>query len=145
MEAARLRLKNVVKYPIFVFDDASDIMPFENWEQVHSLEPIDIRNGEYVGYDSDGYLLILNVSSLNYDADYTIARSENLPATPDKLRKLLAKGLTDGGTPESVIEAMSYDEIIEQARSVFAQNQAGSEFNLIDKLRTLFGRLLRSG
>lgn len=136
----------MVTYPVFVIDDASDISAFENLEHLKgSLEPIDIHNGEYTAYDRDGYLLILAVSSINYDAVYTIARSENLPAKSDQLRTTLAHGLTSFGIFADEIEGMSYDEVIEQGRNAFAQRQSEFKFNLMNKLRTLFGRLSKSG
>lgn len=51
-----------MKTPIIVSENG-DILIFPTVEEACAyLEPIDVRNGEYIAYDSDGQLLELKVS-----------------------------------------------------------------------------------
>ena len=132
----------MVKYPIFVLDDTSYIsVAFDRFEQVSYLEPIDIDHGIYAAYDSEGYRLKLAVSSLRYDADYTISRTENLPAVPDELREHLVRSMEIMGIPTEKLAAMPYDELIEYARTVFLLPPSGCSTTLLRRLWTSIKRL----
>lgn len=52
----------MVRFPVYVRDDANDVMSFSSYETMKSyLEPIDIENREYASWDADGHFLEFSV------------------------------------------------------------------------------------
>ena len=55
----------MIKHPIFL-DNFGDVLVFESVrDATRYIEPIDVTNNEYVGYDSEGRLLNLTVTDEN--------------------------------------------------------------------------------
>ena len=53
----------MVVFPVYVRDDAKDVMSFDAYETMKSyLEPIDVENHEYEVWDVEGHVLELGVA-----------------------------------------------------------------------------------
>jgi hypothetical protein len=80
-----------MKPPLF-FDNDGDVLTFESREAAEQyIEPIDVANNEYVGYDSEGRLLSLSVTKAR---KVSIQESETEPTHLDSLRRLLVSFLS---------------------------------------------------
>ena len=81
------------KAPI-IADNRGDVCVFETIAQAESyMEPVDVRNGEYVVFDSEGRLLLPAVAS-NGNRERTVLKSaESTPAHAKALREALIRFL----------------------------------------------------
>lgn len=91
------------------------------------LEPIDVRNGEYVGYDSEGRLLsfstniesrpgLLGIGSRNVEA-VKITEAESEPKHQEELLDALKRFLSGRVIPDTLAEKSSLTELLETAIS----------------------------
>ena len=81
----------MIKVPIF-FDESGDVLVFESIRYAERyIEPIDVANNEYVGYDSEGRLLQLAVTN---KGQILIEDAESEPKHADELRRILVRFLT---------------------------------------------------
>jgi len=88
--------------PPIVISEHGDVTVFASVEKAaQDLEAIDVRNGEYVAYDSEGKLLNLRVcvSQSNWIRREIIELedAEELPAHQDELKKILSEFLIQIG------------------------------------------------
>jgi hypothetical protein len=99
-----------MKLPIII-DESGDILVFDSLESAERhLEPIDILNGEFVGYDAEGRLL--NIVPNGFIAKISLAELE--PTHADNLEKVLRDLFLDvDPSPEWVINA-SLEELIQK-------------------------------
>lgn len=52
----------MMKYPIVIFEQECDLAMFNTVRDAERyLEPIDVKNDEYIGFDSEGRLLAIKV------------------------------------------------------------------------------------
>lgn len=100
----------LMKLPIII-DESGDISVFDSLESAErSLEPIDILNGEFVGYDAEGRLL--NIVPNGFIAKISLAELD--PTHVDNLEKVLRDLFLDvDPSPEWVINA-SLEELIQK-------------------------------
>lgn len=135
----------MVKYPIFVVDDTAVVTAFDTFEAAAScMEPVDVVNGVYTAYDSEGYRLEIGVTSKNYTADYTIMRSETQPTVPDELRGQILRSLEMVGDANHQAKAMADDELIEYARTIFLWQPSGCGLGFLGRLGALVKRLFQA-
>jgi hypothetical protein len=100
-----------MKPPIIV-DNYGDTMIFTSIEDAEVyLEPIDVENGEYIAYDSEGRLLEL----IPTHPRITIRCSEQEPMHSDELRELLVSMLEETGTARDRIITESLKELVERS------------------------------
>jgi hypothetical protein len=97
-----------MKLPIIVVE-SGDILFFRSLSIAeHYLEPIDVRNNEYITYDSEGRLLRL------VPCEYTvkIELAEEEPTHAEKLREALLAFFTKVGFATDLLLQASLEELI---------------------------------
>jgi hypothetical protein len=100
-----------MKTPIFI-NERGDVSVFESVEDAeHYIEPIDVANNEYVGYDSEGRLLQLTVTDANR---VNIRSAESVPRHAAELRKALTWFLSYVGVSENWLSNASLQELVEK-------------------------------
>jgi len=94
-------LSNTPTPPVFVIDGL-DIGVFASVEEaVLQLEPVDVKQGEYSAYDSEGRLLGLAVDGGKVTAHLVDAQASHADELAGKLRGFLkAMGATTADDPE---------------------------------------------
>jgi hypothetical protein len=98
--------------PPIIVDNFGDTIVFETVRAAESyLEPVDVQNSEYVGYDSEGHALRF---SLNSNTDHVvITAQEGAPTAVEALRKILIDLLTFAtGSPRHQLEQMSVADLV---------------------------------
>ena len=97
--------------PPIIVSEHGEVVVFESIETAaRGLEPIDVRNGEYIAYDSEGFLLTLVAS----EPRITISGRLDQPARPEELRQALVDFIesVDNGTeqtkPSSLVHLLAY-------------------------------------
>ncbi len=93
---------------------------FETIEKAQRhLEPIDVINNEYVGYDGEGRLLNLSLTGdqkdPTYDRKIIITTAEVEPGHESDLREILAKNLLYLEIPKGWISRVSLGELVTKA------------------------------
>lgn len=102
-----------MRQPIIV-DNFGNLLIFRSADQAERyLEPIDVLNGEYIAYDSEGRLLRL-VALNDYDR-ITIEQAESTPHHGGILRDALVKFLVAVGDMPDDIGSMPLPVLIEKA------------------------------
>jgi hypothetical protein len=100
-----------MKPPIFVYEKGP-LYIFKSVNDAESyLEPIDVKNNEYVAYDSEGRLLCLSATSFHV----TIESAELEPNHAPELRKILVGFLAYMKTPEDWLEIASLQDLVTKA------------------------------
>ena len=100
-----------IKPPVIV-DEHGSAMVFESIDDAERyLEPIDIRNQEYVAYDSEGRLLRLIAS----DFQVTVEAVDLEPQHSSRVRELLVGLLEYTGVESSVLQGKSLQELVESS------------------------------
>jgi hypothetical protein len=100
-----------MKTPIFI-NEMGDISVFDSVEDAERyLEPIDVANNEYVGYDSEGRLLQLTVTDANR---VSIRSSEPIPKHAVELRESLIWFLSYVGVSERWLSSAPLRELVER-------------------------------
>jgi hypothetical protein len=105
----------VISTPVFL-GESGDVLVFDSIEYAeHYIEPIDVINNEYVGYDSEGRLLELLVTDGTH---VSMRAAECAPNHSDDLRKMLIhflesmgeslRWLSDASLPEIVAKMMKH-------------------------------------
>ena len=99
--------------PPIIVDEQGTATVFESVEDAERyLEPIDVRNGEYVAYDSEGRLLRLLPTSPRI----TIENADLEPHHSKEVRELLVRLLSYTGVPVEILRSESLQELV--ARSL---------------------------
>ncbi len=99
--------------PPIIVDEQGTATVFESVEDAERyLEPIDVRNGEYVAYDSEGRLLRLLPTSPRI----TIENADLEPHHANEVRELLVRLLSYTGVPVEILRSESLQELV--ARSL---------------------------
>lgn len=97
-----------MKLPIII-DNFGDVLVFAAVQDAERyLEPIDVTNGEYVGYDSAGKLLNLVVTE---DNRVTIQPAESEPKHIVELEQTLRRFMSSDISPEWLSTATLQDLI----------------------------------
>ena len=115
----------MVRPPIIV-NEHGDIHVFPSVEEAETyLEPVDVRNNEYVAYDSEGRRLILSVRSrprtflfglLTSNVEtVAIGCEEEQPQHAEELRIVLAGSLQRRGHPADVVQGLSLRALMSAA------------------------------
>jgi hypothetical protein len=102
-------LQTGIKPPIIV-DEHGTAMVFESIDDAERyLEPIDVSNGEYVAYDSEGRLLKLIATK----PQITIQSDDLEPQHQGHVGELLIRLLSHAGVPSDVLERKSLQELVQ--------------------------------
>jgi hypothetical protein len=100
--------------PPIIIDEHGDVVIYDSIEDAAmGLEAIDVANGEYVGYDSEGRLLRLLP---DWPHSAVIKDAEPEPTHQNQLRVTLADFLSQLGLSGEWLERASLDEMVEKAR-----------------------------
>lgn len=110
--------------PLLVWE-SGDLHAFQSVAEAESsLEPPDLRNGAYRGFDSDGRLLALStavrrerflgVLSVSRER-VSVALAEESPNHRDELMGILQRFLAAVGKPAETLTAMTFEELIAEA------------------------------
>jgi hypothetical protein len=98
----------LMKLPIVVVEPG-DILFFRSLSIAERyLEPIDIRNNEYVAYDSEGRLLLLVLC----EHTVKIELEEEEPTHADKLKEAVLAFFTEVGFATDLLSQASLEELI---------------------------------
>jgi len=100
--------------PPIIADNRGDLCVFETVAQAESyMEPVDVRNGEYVVFDSEGRLLVPVVAS-NGNRERTVLKSaESIPAHEKALRDALVRFLAKTRSASPSPEKMSLAQLLD--------------------------------
>jgi len=99
----------LMKAPIVV-NEHGDVSVFETVEHAaRSLEAIDVANNEYVAYDSEGRLLVLEAAESNQKV--VIRAAETAAAHADELRRVLVEFFSRAGVRD-ISPTMKLAELI---------------------------------
>ena len=97
-----------MRAPIVV-SEHGDISVFASVETAaRKIEPIDVENGEYVAYDSDGFLLQL----VPTHPTITISGRMPMPAKPEELHHLLSSFFARVEPEKDLGSAVSLNELL---------------------------------
>lgn len=99
--------------PPIIADNRGDLCVFETIAQAESyMEPVDVRNGEYVVFDSGGCLLVPVVAS-NGNRERTVLKSaESTPAHAKVLRDALIRFLAKTRFATPGMEQMDLAQLV---------------------------------
>ena len=99
--------------PPLIISEHGDLLVFDSKEAAEGyLEAIDVANGEYVGYDSEGRLLRLVPA---WPHSTTIMEGEPEPNHKEELRSTLMKFFSQLGLPDDWIRQASLQDMIVKA------------------------------
>jgi hypothetical protein len=100
--------------PPIIADNRGDLCVFETIAQAESyMEPVDVRNGEYVVFDSEGRSLVPVVAS-NGNRERTVLKSaESTPAHAKALRDALIRFLAKTRFASPSPEKMSLAQLLD--------------------------------
>lgn len=100
-----------MKTPLII-SNFGDVLIFDSVSQAESyLEPIDVLNNEYTGYDSLGRLLRISIQSKNR---VYIELEEQQPTRMEDLSRVLKEYLIKVGVPTAWIETAQLSELVEK-------------------------------
>jgi hypothetical protein len=106
-----------MKTPIFVYQP-NDLCVFESVKAAERyVEPIDVKNNEYIFYDAEGAVLRAMVVKDFLGIERTeICEEPTQPDEPAELRKILSDFLTFVGHPKSDLEIMSLEDLVSKSQ-----------------------------
>ena len=110
--------------PLLVWE-SGDLHTFQSVAEAESaLEPPDVRNGIYRGFDGDGRLLALSTTvrrekflgivSVSRER-VSVALAEESPNHRDELKGILQRFLAAVGEAAEVVTAMTFEELVTAA------------------------------
>ena len=98
--------------PPIILNEHGSIDVFQSTEAAEIyMEPIDVENGEYVAYDSEGRLLRIVPTSPRV----TIETAELEPSHQDEVRALLVRLLTHLGVPKEELLNLSLGALVKRS------------------------------
>ena len=116
--------ENLPRAPILVWE-SGDLYAFQSLAEAESaLEPPDVRNGVYRGFDGDGRLLALSTivrreklfGGLSISREQvSLALAEENPNHLYELKGNLQRFLAAAGKAAEVVAAMTFDELVAEA------------------------------
>jgi plasmid stability protein len=99
-----------MKTPIFI-NESGNVLVFESVEDAERyIEPIDVINEEYVGYDSAGRRLALRVTKEN---KINIRSAEHEPSHAAELKDVLTRFLALVGVSRDWLSTAPLKELVE--------------------------------
>jgi hypothetical protein len=103
-----------LKPPIIV-DNYGDMMVFESLTKAESyLEPIDIRNGEYIVFDSGGHILKQSViKDFKGRERVALTLEQDYKWEGDKLKTVLIRFLSQVLKSNQSLETLSLEQLVE--------------------------------
>lgn len=104
--------------PPIIADNYGDVLVFESLAKAESyLEPIDIRNGEYTVFDSEGRLLKQSViRDLKGREKVAIILEQDGRRESEKLKTILIQFLSQVLESSQPLEALSLEQLVEKAK-----------------------------
>ncbi len=105
--------------PFFIFDRLGGLSSYSSVEQVEvDLEAIDVRDGEYIGFDRDGRVLDLIVVPKRLRGVWIefVGVREGLSVDQSGLRRRLVKSLRSDGVAS---EGMDWEDMVAAAHERF--------------------------
>jgi hypothetical protein len=98
--------------PPIIVDERGTATVFESVDYAERyLEPIDVKNGEYIAYDSEGRLLRLIPTSPRI----TIESAEPEPHHSSEVRSLLIRLLVYTGVPPEILQSEDLQNLVARA------------------------------
>ena len=98
--------------PPVIISESGDVDVFESVEDAEKyLEPVDVRAGRFVAFDSEGRSLLLYPTSPRI----SIALAEETPSHAEELSVLLKRFLGQVGVAHPSLESDSLPELIEKS------------------------------
>ena len=125
----------MMAFPLIIAEDSNNLYFFDSLNAAHAwIEPIDVENGEYTGYDAEGRKLRLHITGvtrtirrflgipfLGYGmaggGDFTIELGEDTPEHAHELESLLKKYLSAIQRECEIIQIGDLQSLIKIARS----------------------------
>ena len=107
-----------MKYPLILSaEDGAEV--FQNQDElIRSVEPIDVDNGEYVVYDSEGRLLSLYTKKptgpLGFLQNVEIVLEDSEVVNPDQLRSLLIRNLEQLGLGQATDRDLNLEQLVQR-------------------------------
>ena len=102
-----------MKLPI-IADNFGDVLVFESVEKAETyMEPVDIRNGEYVIYDAEGYLLkpsIVKVSK--WRERVVLSRDKDNQHDGLRLKNTLIQFLSQVAVADQPLEQLTLNQLV---------------------------------
>lgn len=112
-----MNVTGMITPPLFIHE-GGDLMIFETIDDaVRYIEPVDVIEGVYVGYDSQGMLLKFKAQSQRYDQPIEIVSAETEPTHQEELRDVLITYLRALGISEPSISQASLDALEIKAKT----------------------------
>jgi hypothetical protein len=100
-----------MKTPIIIYEHG-DISFFESVQDVERyLEPIDVKNDEYIAYDSEGRLLQLSVEHRTPVDRVVLSYSETQPMHALELKQILLDFFTRVGVNKEWLSNATLEEL----------------------------------
>jgi len=131
-----------MKAPIIV-DERGNLMIFESVKDAEvSLEAVDVRNNEYIAFDSEGRLLRLIPISTH---EVSIEHAEAEPSHAQELQAKLVSFLARVEEPETWLKAASLPELIAKALEYKEEMDLSFHLPLVPSLRSFVRRWLSRG
>jgi len=99
---------------IVIAYEHGDILIFDSRERAEKyLEPIDVKNDEYILYNGDGKRLIANVVRDSNGIDRTVIFEDRVDnSAQDELREILTRLLTLSGFDLDSLKNMTLSELV---------------------------------
>lgn len=105
--------------------ESGDLYAFHSVAEAESsLEPADVRNGIYRGFDGEGRLLTLSVTirqekllgvfSVSRER-VSVGLAEESPNHTDELKDILQRFLRAAGVPAGAVTTMTFEELVRAA------------------------------
>jgi hypothetical protein len=117
--------------PVIVSENG-DLMIFKSVEQAQAaLEPIDVKNGEYVAYDSEGFLLAFeivrfkknNIFRANHEVE-AVELKKSTKHCPKQLSELLIQFFKNTNTYVREDDSAKLQDLIQKAISNYGYVQS---------------------
>ena len=113
-----------IRFPIFV-SEPNDLSAYESVSDLKlDLEPVDVEQGNYFAYDSEGRLLNLRATGVRrglfgsvdqHKASITVELAEETPSHADELRHRLVSFLSAVEKNGPFLDSLSLEELVSRA------------------------------
>lgn len=104
--------------PPIILNENGDLSIFDSVRAAEEyVEPIDVRNNEYVAFDRNGRRLELRVvTRRGWPEQVEILEQQDVDSGADELREALYRWLSGLGLEEDKFEGLSLEELIHRVR-----------------------------